>query len=144
MTEYCEEGDLSGYIRRQLSLVREQLVWKVLAQLSLGLAHLHSEGILHRDMKAANIFLKRKFEIRIGDFGIAKDLGESQMFTRTLVGTPCYLSPELLTGIAYGEKNDVWGLGCIIYEMCKQSRPFKAQREVELQRQIIKSGILKL
>ena len=81
-------------------------------------------------------------EIRIGDFGIAKQLKNGEHSLTELIGTPCYLSPELLKDQRYNEKNDVWGLGCLLYELCKQSKPFKAKRECDLQRMIVKSKFL--
>ena len=142
VTEYCEKGDLARYIRSQLSLVPEKTILKVFSQICMGLAYIHRKRILHRDIKTMNIFLKKNMEIRIGDFGIARQLLPNEHSVTELIGTPCYLSPELLNDQKYNEKNDVWGLGCILYEMCKQTKPFKAKREKELQRMIIKSKFL--
>lgn len=97
---------------------------------------------MHRDIKTTNIFLKKDFEVRVGDFGIAKRLPEKQNHLKDLIGTPCYLSPELLKDGQYNDKNDIWALGCLLYEMCKQSRPFNAKREEDLQRMIVKSKVI--
>jgi serine/threonine protein kinase len=107
----------------------------------MGLAYLHSERILHRDIKTTNIFLKKDMEIRIGDFGIAKRLPDNRDYLTDLIGTPCYLSPELLKDQKYNDKNDIWALGCLLYELCKQSKPFHAKKEEDLQRMIVKSRL---
>lgn len=139
MTEFCERGDLGRFIKRQLSLLPEKVVLKVFSQICLGLAYLHSERILHRDIKSTNIFLKKDMRVRIGDFGITRRLPPNKTHLTELIGTPCYLSPELLLQGAYDDKNDVWALGCLLYELCKQSKPFNAKREQDLQRMIVKS-----
>ena len=135
---------MGRYIRKQLSLLPEKIILKIFSQICLGLAYLHSERIMHRDIKTTNIFLKKNHEIRIGDFGITKRLPLKRDYLTELIGTPCYLSPELLKDQKYNDKNDIWGLGCVLYEMCKQSKPFKAKREDELQRMIVKSNLKKL
>ena len=85
-----------------------------------------------------NIFLKKDFEIRIGDLGVAKILKRKANFANTVIGTPYYLSPELCAEKPYNEKNDVWALGCLLYEMCKQTQPFKANQSKNLKRAIKK------
>lgn len=111
---------------------------KIFVQVCLGLHYLHQERVLHRDIKAMNIFLKKNFEIRIGDLGVAKML-DTNIFAHTVIGTPYYLSPELCSEMPYNEKSDVWALGCLLYEMCKQTQPFKASQNKNLMR-VIKKG----
>ena len=114
---------------------------KIFVQICLGLSHLHDENILHRDIKAMNIFLKKNFEVRIGDLGVAKILKEQFDFANTVIGTPYYLSPELCSEKPYNEKNDVWALGCLLYEMCKQTQPFKGSHAHKLKEAIKESKI---
>ena len=113
---------------------------KIFVQVCLGLNYMHQERILHRDIKAMNIFLKKDYEVRIGDFGVAKMLNPQKSFANTIIGTPYYLSPELCEEKPYNEKNDVWALGCLLYEMCKQTQPFKSNKSNNLKK-IIKKGI---
>jgi len=65
-------------------------------QICLGLKHIHDRKILHRDLKGQNIFLTKQGIVKIGDFGIAKVLSTTMQNARTVVGTPYYLSPEIV------------------------------------------------
>jgi serine/threonine protein kinase len=82
----------------------------------LGLHHVHSQNILHRDLKTCNILMcgtGPSKVLKIGDFGISKVMVHS--VAESLVGTPSYLSPELCEGKPYNVKSDIWALGCILY-----------------------------
>ena len=88
-----------------------------LVQLLLALDHVHSKNVLHRDLKPANVFLSKNLRcVKIGDFGIAKALERDDLAV-TRVGTPLYMSPELVTGQPYTYASDVWALGCVAYEL---------------------------
>ena len=99
-----------------------------------GLRYLHRQNILHRDLKPKNIFLSAKDSIRIGDLGSCKLM--KARFTRTQVGTPYYMPPEIWNRMAYDSKCDVWSLGCILYEMCALSPPFLGHDMKSLQRAV--------
>ncbi|KAJ8306377.1 hypothetical protein KUTeg_016922 [Tegillarca granosa] len=101
-------------------------ILKFLAQMLLSIQHVHSKQILHRDLKTQNILLDRKREVvKIGDFGISKVLS-SKSKAYTVVGTPCYISPELCEGKPYNQKSDIWALGCVLYELASLKRAFEA------------------
>ncbi|XP_050728393.1 serine/threonine-protein kinase Nek8-like isoform X2 [Eriocheir sinensis] len=102
-------------------------VLHLFCQLLLGMQHIHESNILHRDIKSNNILLDRSQRIvKIGDFGISKILS-SKSKAHTVVGTPCYLSPELCQEKPYNQKSDVWALGCVLYEMLTLKRAFEAE-----------------
>ena len=77
--------------------------------------------------KSKNLFLNHfYFQIRLGDFGIAKVLENTKDFANTCIGTPYYMSPELFKNKPYSYKSDVWALGCVLYEMCNLRHAFDA------------------
>jgi len=87
---------------------------------------------LHRDLKPANIFLDGNNEIKLGDFGLSKIMGESQQFASTNVGTPYYMSPEQINEKSYDEKSDIWSVGCLLYEIAALHPPFQATNHLAL------------
>ncbi|MEE6472328.1 hypothetical protein FKM82_009576 [Ascaphus truei] len=126
--EYCDGGDLMRRINMQRGVLFEEdqiLSWFV--QISLGLKHIHDRKVLHRDIKAQNIFLANNGTLaKLGDFGIARMLNNTMELARTCVGTPYYLSPEICENRPYNNKTDVWSLGCVLYELCALKHPFEA------------------
>ena len=79
--------------------------------------HCHDRKVLHRDLKAANVFLNRRGISKLGDFGASIVLTSTRAKAKTMIGTPEYLSPELLKGKPYNQKSDIWALGILLYEM---------------------------
>lgn len=113
--EYCHNGDLAAQIqrcRRKNNLIREDTIWSYLAQIAQALSDCHAEldakgrqkqVILHRDIKPENVFLDKDGILKLGDFGLSKAMANAA-FTNTYVGTPYYMSPELINGQAYDQK----------------------------------------
>jgi NIMA (never in mitosis gene a)-related kinase len=87
---------------------------------------------LSLDIKPQNIFLDSNNDIKIGDFGLSKLLGSQSDFAYTGVGTPLYISPEMVEEKPYNEKSDVWAFGCLMYEMATKHPPFMAKNQVTL------------
>ncbi|KFO05058.1 Serine/threonine-protein kinase Nek5, partial [Balearica regulorum gibbericeps] len=123
--EYCDGGDLMQRINMQHGvLFHEDQILSWFVQISLGLKHIHDKKILHRDVKAQNIFLSNNGEVaKLGDFGIARQLNSTMEFAHTCVGTPYYLSPEICENRPYNNKTDIWSLGCVLYELCALKHP---------------------
>uniref|UniRef100_A0A1I8N4M9 non-specific serine/threonine protein kinase n=1 Tax=Musca domestica TaxID=7370 RepID=A0A1I8N4M9_MUSDO len=137
--ECCEGGDLSQLIAKakaENKRFEERYIWRVLFQLCRALQVCHNkikEGtILHRDIKPANIFLDLEGNVKLGDFGLARMLKRNESFAETFVGTPYYMSPEMVKGSKYDRKSDVWAVGCLIYEMCALRPPFKGKEFTQL------------
>lgn len=86
---------------------------------------MHNKNILHRDIKTQNMFLSRNDVIKLGDFGISKMLGTQNKMAQTMLGTPYFMSPEVCKGKEYGQKSDIWAIGCAIYEMANLKPPFE-------------------
>ncbi|KAH3849775.1 serine/threonine-protein kinase Nek8-like [Dreissena polymorpha] len=125
--EYAQGGTLNDYLQSQNGrLLEEEEILCFFAQMLLSIQHVHSKQILHRDLKTQNILLdKTKKVVKIGDFGISKVLS-SKSKAYTVVGTPCYISPELCEGKPYNQKSDIWALGCVLYELASLKRAFEA------------------
>ncbi|XP_028904293.1 serine/threonine-protein kinase Nek5 isoform X1 [Ornithorhynchus anatinus] len=125
--EYCDGGDLMRRINSQRGvLFSEEQILGWFVQISLGLKHIHDRKILHRDIKAQNIFLSHNGMVaKLGDFGIARVLNNTMELARTCVGTPYYLSPEICQNKPYNNKTDIWSLGCVLYELCTLRHPFE-------------------
>ncbi|NWY09982.1 NEK11 kinase, partial [Aphelocoma coerulescens] len=129
ITEYCEGGDLDFKIQEYKDsgkmFTQSQVIdWFI--QLLLGVDYMHERRILHRDLKAKNIFLKDNL-LKIGDFGVSCLLMGSCDLATTFTGTPYYMSPEVLKHQGYNTKSDIWSLGCILYEMCCMNHAFTGQ-----------------
>ena len=114
--EFLDDGDLYQKIVKQKSkkeLFPEKQIWGVLIQMLYGLSSLHNLKILHRDLKAANIFSSSDGVYKLGDLNVSKVLKKGLAYTQT--GTPYYASPEVWQDQPYDMKSDIWSLGCVIY-----------------------------
>lgn len=168
--EYCEGGDLGGIIRKcktKGDYVPEEIVWSIFTQILLALYRCHYQSdcppvsmsnlfsntpsnlpknvdrgavVIHRDIKPDNIFLLKDDFVKLGDFGLAKMLSHENDFAKTYVGTPYYMSPEVLLDKPYDPVTDIWSLGCVMYELCALHPPFQASSHLQLQSKI-KEGI---
>ncbi len=117
------------------------LDWTV--QLLSAVNYMHSRRVLHRDLKARNIFLKNEI-IKIGDFGISRILQGTMDMAATFTGTPYYMSPEVLKHEGYNSKSDVWSVGCLLYEMCTFQHAFEGQGLMGVMYKIVEGKVPEL
>jgi len=122
--EYCEGGDLGALIGLGKHFKEVQII-RWLAEVLLALTHMHSQNVLHRDIKPQNMFLNRWKDIKLGDFGLSTVRKDKKKQHQTAVGTLGYAAPELLEGKAYDEKCDIYALGCSLYEITTLRSPFE-------------------
>lgn len=150
--------------KETMTIIPEHFIWSVFTQLILALYRCHfntdppsSSGelfsnepdmspsnpatvILHRDIKPDNVFMMNNdgedYSIKLGDFGLAKMLDEEHLLANTYVGTPYYMSPEVLMDQPSTPQSDIWSLGCVIYELCALHPPFQAKSHLLLSQKI--------
>lgn len=125
--EFVEGTTLSAKLAGKKPLPLTETVY-ILSRVARALHHAHSQGVVHRDVKPANILVSRDGDVKVADFGIAKVESSGEM-TRAgvILGTPDYMSPEQATGGVLDGRSDLFSVGCILYECLTGEAPFRAQ-----------------
>ena len=120
--EYCKGENLRTYIDKHINdntFIQENIISNIIRQICRGIKEMYNMKIVHRDLKPENIFVDDNTNIKIGDFGISKQLNmdKTHTLTKSKTGTDYYIAPEILIKGIYNEKSDIYSLGCIIYEL---------------------------
>uniref|UniRef100_A0A3B4A3L4 Uncharacterized protein n=1 Tax=Periophthalmus magnuspinnatus TaxID=409849 RepID=A0A3B4A3L4_9GOBI len=124
--EYMPGGSVKDQLKAYGALT-ENVTRKYTRQILEGMSYLHSNMIVHRDIKGANILRDSVGNVKLGDFGASKRLQTICMSgtgIRSVTGTPYWMSPEVISGEGYGRKADVWSLGCTVVEMLTEKPPW--------------------
>jgi hypothetical protein len=136
--EKVDGEDLAKRLERNGPLPFDEAA-RLVRDAARALHHAHQRGVIHRDVKPANLMLRRDGRVVVTDFGLSKELGSGALTTTgLLVGTPYYMSPELVRGdpAKVGPRADLYGLGVTLYELLTGQPPFRAETAVALLKQI--------
>lgn len=136
--DYMEGGSLTDVISH--NMMTEPQIGAVCRETLKGLAHLHASGVIHRDIKSDNILLSLEGDIKLTDFGYCAQITETQKRRNTLVGTPYWMAPEVITRKDYDSRIDVWSLGIMVIEMIEGEPPYLKEQPVKALYMIISNG----
>jgi len=133
--EYLEGESLETYARKeQLLSIRKTI--DVTAQVCDALAYAHGHGIVHRDVKPANIMILKNGLVKVTDFGIARATASSKTRTGVIKGTPYYMSPEQISGMKVDGRSDIFSLGIVFYQLLTGELPFGGENLAAIMYQI--------
>ncbi|KAF6254591.1 NimA-related protein kinase 6 [Scenedesmus sp. NREL 46B-D3] len=130
ITEWAPGGDLKWLVRRMAEAGRsfgEPEIWLYFSQILDGLRGMHASRILHRDIKPANVLVCAAGVLKLGDLGLGRKMGPQTVDVASKVGTPYYCSPEVVKGVKYDFKSDMWSMGCLLYELAMLKSPFEME-----------------
>ena len=134
--EYVPGEPLDRFLRRK-GQVPWQTALYVGAQVAQALDCAHSNGIVHRDVKPANILLDTQGRVRLADFGIARVASQAGASSHSIIGTPAYMAPEQCEGATVSPATDLYALGVVLYQMMAGRAPFRAESPQGLIKQIL-------
>lgn len=129
--EYLEGRTLEDMIKKKVKF-NYRIIANILVQICSALDYAHEQGIVHRDVKPANIMILSDYRVKVMDFGIARIDSNSMTKTGIAMGTPNYISPEQLQGKAVDKRADLFSLGVVMYEMLLGRRPFRGENITSL------------
>ena len=138
--DYCPGGDLNFHIIQ--NLFEEDEARFYISELILGIEHLHELDIIYRDLKPENILINDDNHIKLADFGLAKEGVNDVQSSKSFVGSPAYLAPEMLMRKGVGKSADIYGIGAVLYEMICGTPPFFSNNIKILYKNISQSKLM--
>lgn len=124
LMDYCSLGSIRDMLDLSQKTLSEKQVAVVVQQALKGLHYLHSNQIIHRDIKAANILLNDDATVKLADFGVSAQLDDAMSKSTDFIGTPLWMPPEIIQKKPYNNKVDLWSLGITIIEMLESYPPY--------------------
>ncbi|KAK9892496.1 hypothetical protein WA026_020486 [Henosepilachna vigintioctopunctata] len=126
VTEYAHKGEIFDHLVEKGRMPEEEAK-RIFSQIVSAVSYCHSQGVVHRDLKAENLLLDHNMDIKLADFGFSNQFTEGCLLS-TWCGSPPYAAPELFQGLQYdGPKVDIWSLGVVLYVLVCGYVPFDAQ-----------------
>ncbi|KAI5071459.1 hypothetical protein GOP47_0013710 [Adiantum capillus-veneris] len=142
VVEYLAGGTLKNFLIRH---IRKKLTFKVVMQLALdlsrGLSYLHSQSIIHRDVKSENMLLDKRMNLKIADFGVARVEAQNPKDMTGETGTLGYMAPEVLAGKPYNRKCDVYSFGICLWETYCCDMPYPDLSFAEMTSAVVKQNL---
>jgi eukaryotic-like serine/threonine-protein kinase len=152
--EYVSGGNLEDWLDRQLgtSCLTPAAAARHVENLARAMHHMHEKGLIHRDLKPANVLISlpdgaagdtvklEECELKISDFGLARDLRGHGANTRGIIGTPAYMAPEQAMGGTVDRRADVYSLGAILYRLLTGRAPHEGDNPMSVLAQLIQPG----
>ena len=134
--EFLEGDSLEKIVARRDAMPLSKKIG-FMSQICSALDYAHKHGVIHRDIKPGNIMMTKDGTVKVVDFGIARLVDTSKTQTGLMIGTPAYMSPQLLRGERADAQADIWALGVMLYEMVAYQRPFLGDNPAALMWNII-------
>nr|CAD7203402.1 unnamed protein product [Timema douglasi] len=132
--EFLEGGALTDIVTH--ARMDEEQIATVCKQCLKALAYLHSQGVIHRDIKSDSILLAADGRVKLSDFGFCAQVSQELPKRKSLVGTPYWMSPEVISRLPYGPEVDIWSLGIMVIEMVDGEPPFFNEPPLQAMRRI--------
>ena len=121
--EFVENGSLSNILRK-FGQLPEALVAMYTLQVLEGLNYLHEQGVIHRDIKGANILISTDGQVKLADFGVATKVQDNQPDANSVVGTPYWMAPEIIQMSGFTTASDIWSVACTVVELVTGAPPY--------------------
>jgi serine/threonine protein kinase len=118
--EFCANGSLAIYIRQNKGKIGFSRKLRILLDVARGMRFLHSNNVIHRDLKCENVLLDNNMVAKVADFGLSRKSAHGVKMT-TMVGSPAYMAPELVANEFYDEKIDVFSFAIVMFELYTES-----------------------
>ena len=137
--EYCDAGSVLDLMKISKNTLNEFEIASIMEKVLRALIFLHDGKKIHRDLKSGNILLNHKGEVKLGDFGVSAQLLNSFSKKNSKIGTPYWMSPEIIQQSQHNQSTDIWSLGITCIEMAEGEPPFSNIKPMRAMMNIIKN-----